>query len=132
VESGIILIEFGSSGLARSITAAVAFPSISEVNKSVVDILYSIELFYLFISVLEEPPPYKYNHKQAQAPYRPILLQQQLPIYPHGCLLILPTILPQPTADLSHPLQAISPIQQILNILCHDLRHVLQLGIQFV
>lgn len=82
--------------------------------------------------MLEEPPPYKYNHKQAQAPYRPVLLQQQLPIYPHGRLLILPTILPQPTADLSHPLQAIPPIQQILNILRHDLRHVLQLGIQFV
>lgn len=81
---------------------------------------------------LEKPPPNKHNHHKRQPPNRPILLQQQLPINPHRCLLIFPTILPQPTAQISHPLQAIPPIQQILNILRHDFRHIAQLVIQLV
>jgi hypothetical protein len=75
MECGIKLIEFRFLDLARSMTAAIVFPSISEVNKSVVDILYSILNYFICSqSVLEEPPPYKYNHKHKQAPYRPILL----------------------------------------------------------
>ena len=60
------------------------------------------------------------------------LLQQQLPIYPHRRLPILPTILPQPPGHLPHPLQAIAPIQQILDILRHHFRHISQLIVQFI
>ena len=60
------------------------------------------------------------------------LFQQQLPIYPHRRLPILPTILPQPPRHFPHPLQTIPAIQQILNILRHDFRHISQLVVQFV
>lgn len=52
----------------------------------------------------KEPPPNKHNHKKCQPPYRPILFNQQLPVNPHCRPLILPRIVPQPRAHLSHPL----------------------------
>jgi hypothetical protein len=60
------------------------------------------------------------------------LLHQQLPINPHRRPLILPTILPQSATHFSHPIQTVPTVQQILNILGHDLRHVLQLILNLV
>jgi len=80
----------------------------------------------------EESPPEKDNNEQGQSAKRPILLKQQFPINSNSSLPIFLTILPQPTADLTHALQTISPIQQILDILSHDFRNVSQLIVQFV
>lgn len=60
------------------------------------------------------------------------LLQQQLPIYPHRSLPILLRVFPQSPTHLPHPLQTVPSIQQILNILRHYLRHILELTIQLV
>jgi len=60
------------------------------------------------------------------------LFQHQLPIYPHRRLSVLLAVLSQPAAHLPHPLQAISSVQQILNILRHDLGDIFQLIVQLV
>ena len=77
-----------------------------------------------------EPPHQKNEYNQPQPSKRPILLQQQLPINPHRRTLILSTILPQPTTHVPHLLQTVPPIQQILDILRHYLRHILQFVVQ--
>ncbi len=80
----------------------------------------------------KEPPPNKNQDEQSQPSKRAILAQQQLPINPHRRPSILGTILPQPAAHLPHTLQTITPIQQIFNILRHDLGNIAQLVIQFI
>lgn len=80
----------------------------------------------------EESPPHKNHNKQPQPPNRTILLKQQLPINPNRRLPILLTILPQPRTDLTHPLQTISSIQQILDILRHDLGYIAELVVQLI
>ena len=80
----------------------------------------------------KEPPPYQYNHHHPNPRKRSILLQQQLPINFNSRPLILPTILLQAIRHLPHPLQTIPSIQQILNILRHNLRHIPQLIIQLI
>jgi hypothetical protein len=60
------------------------------------------------------------------------LLQKQLPINPDRRLLIFPTILPQATRNITHALQAIPAIQQVLNVLRHHLGHILELVVQLV
>ena len=72
----------------------------------------------------EESPPYEYNDQKPNRGERPVLLQQQLPIDPYSSPLILPTILPQPLTHVSHSLQTIPSVQQILNILCHHFRYI--------
>ncbi len=81
---------------------------------------------------LEESIPQKKQHNDPQPREGPILLQQQFPIDPHRRPLIFPTIFPQPLTHIAHPLQTIPPVQQILNILRHDLGHIPQLIIQFI
>lgn len=55
------------------------------------------------------------------------LFQQQFPVDAHRSLLVLPAILPQAPRQFAHPLQAVSTVQQILNVLGHNLRDILQL-----
>lgn len=81
---------------------------------------------------LAKPPPQQNQHHHPQTHKRPILLYQQLPINSHRRTLILPTVLPQPAAHIPHPLQAIPPIQQILDILRHDAGDVFQLIVKTV
>ena len=80
----------------------------------------------------KEAPPYKQHHDQAQRAQGPILLQQQLPINPHGRPPILPTILPQPPAHLAHALETVAAIEQILDILGHDLGDVAEVVVELV
>lgn len=81
---------------------------------------------------LEEPPPQENDYDESQRAKRPILLEHQFPIDSYGSPPILLTIIPQPRADLAHPLQTISAIEQILNILGHHFCHVAQLVIKLV
>jgi len=60
------------------------------------------------------------------------LLQQQLPIDPHRRLLVLATVFSQARRDIAHALQTVPSVQQVLNVLGHDLGHILQLIIQLV
>lgn len=60
------------------------------------------------------------------------LLQQQLPVDPYCRLLVLPAVFPQSARDVAHALQAVSSVQQVFDVLCHDLGHVLQLIIELV
>lgn len=82
--------------------------------------------------LLEKPPVNKKQDNEAQRRKRPVLLQQQLPVDPHRGTTILLAIVPQATTNLAHPLQAIPAIQQILDILRHDLCHIPQLIVQLV
>lgn len=59
-----------------------------------------------------------------------ILLEQQLPVDPDGRPFILCRVFSQSTAHISHLLQAVSSVQQVLDVLCHHLRHVFQLVVQ--
>lgn len=80
----------------------------------------------------EESPVYKHNHDERQSTNGTILLHQQFPIDPHCRLPVLSTILPQSGTNFTHTLQAVTPIQQILDILRHDLCHVSQLIVQLI
>lgn len=60
------------------------------------------------------------------------LLQQQLPINSHSRLPILPAILSQPRTNIAHSLQAIPSVQQILDVLRHNLGHIFQFIIQLI
>jgi len=77
-----------------------------------------------------ESPDQKDEYDQPQRPKRPILLQQQLPIDPHRCALVLGRVLSKPTTHIPHLLQAVSAVQQVLDVLCHDLRDILELVVQ--
>lgn len=85
------------------------------------------------VSILsEEPPPYEYYYDDSNAREWSILLQQQFPIDPHRRPLVFPTILPQPLTHVAHPLQTVPSVEQILDVLRHDLRHVPKLIVQLV
>lgn len=60
------------------------------------------------------------------------LFQHEFPIDPHGGFPVLLAVLSQPAAHLAHPLQTVSTVEEILNILGHDLGDVFQLIIQLV
>lgn len=81
-------------------------------------------------SPLPKAPNQQYQDDQTKRSKRPVLLQQQLPVDPDGRALVLRTILPQPRAQVAHLLQAVASIQQVLDVLCHHLRHIFQLVIQ--
>lgn len=80
----------------------------------------------------EELPVEEQNNKESQSTNGSVLLQQQLPVDPNRSLSILSAVLSQSATDLTHSLQAVSPIQQILDILGHDLGDVSELIIEFV
>jgi hypothetical protein len=95
---------------------------------------------------LEEPPPNEYDDNKCQTANRAILsavsnggvttngicastqatylLQQKLPINPHSRLLVLSAVFPQPARHVAHSLQAVASVQQILNVLGHDLSNI--------
>lgn len=83
-------------------------------------------------TVLEEAQIDKQQHQEANTRKGPILLQQQLPVDPHRRSPIPLTIIPQPATHLPHAIQTIPPIEQILDILRHDLCNIPQLIIQLV
>lgn len=60
------------------------------------------------------------------------LAQQKFPVDPDSCLAVFSAILAEPTAHISHAFQTVSSVEQILNVLCHDLGDILQLIIQLV
>lgn len=81
---------------------------------------------------LEEPPPEEKDNDEAQHSERPVLPHEQLPVDPHGGPLVLPAVVPQAARQLAHPLQAVPPVQQVLDVLGHDLGDVAQLVVQAV
>lgn len=80
----------------------------------------------------EEPPPQEEDDNQPQHPERRVLLHQQLPVDPHRRPLVLLAVVPQPARELAHPLEAVPAVQQVLDVLGHDLRHVAQLVVEAV
>jgi hypothetical protein len=60
------------------------------------------------------------------------LLQQQLPVDSDCRLLVFPAVLAQPAGNVAHALEAVSPVQQILNVLGHDLCDILELVVEFI
>jgi len=81
---------------------------------------------------LKESPPDEDYHEQSQSTNWSILLEHQLPVDPYGCLSVLFAVLPQSAAHFAHSLQAISSVQQIFNILRHNLRNISQLVVQLI
>lgn len=79
---------------------------------------------------LPKPPYQQDQYDQPQRAEGPVLLEQQLPIDPHRRALILRAVLPQPTAHVPHLLQTVSTIQQILDVLRHHLRDILELVVE--
>lgn len=84
------------------------------------------------VSPSKEAPPYKDDHDEPQAPQRPVLFQQQVPVDPDGGPPVLLAVVPQPAADLAHALEAVAPVQQVLDVLVHDLCDVAQLVVELV
>lgn len=80
----------------------------------------------------EKPPPQKEQYNNPHRRKRSILLKQQLPINPHSRLPIPQTIIPQPRTHIPHLIQTIPPIQQILDILVHNLAHISQFVVELV
>ena len=83
--------------------------------------------------ITNNPTPAKgpyYQNIITSVPCRPYLFQQQLPINPHRRPAIFFTILSESPTHLAHPLEAIPPIQEILNVLRHHLGHIFQFVIQ--
>jgi hypothetical protein len=60
------------------------------------------------------------------------LLQEELPVDAHSRLLVLPAVFSQPARDVAHPLEAVATVQQVVDVLGHDLGHVFQLIVQLV
>lgn len=83
-----------------------------------------------FIS--EEPHPDKHQHDQHEHADGRVLLDQQIPIDLDSGLAVLPTIVPQPRAHLAHALEAVAAVQQVLDVLGHDLGDVAQLVVEAV
>lgn len=81
---------------------------------------------------LEESEPDKEQDNEHETAYGRILLQEQIPVDPDGGLAVLLAVVPQPRAHLAHALQAVSPVQQVLDVLGHDLGDVAQLVVQLV
>lgn len=80
----------------------------------------------------EESPPDKDQDQQANAGKRTVLAEQQLPIDSDGSSSVLGTVLSQSAADLAHALEAISSVQQILDVFGHDLGDIAELVVQLV
>lgn len=80
----------------------------------------------------KEPPIQEDENNKAKTGKGPVLLQHELPVDPHGGPAILLAVVAQAGAYLSHALEAISTVQQVLNVLCHNLCHVAQLVIEAV
>lgn len=85
------------------------------------------------------PPTGPYYHhvsmirfQQFSSPEQSYLAQQKFPIDPDSCLAVFPAVLAEPAAHISHALQTVSSVEQILNVLCHDLGDILQLIVQLV
>lgn len=55
------------------------------------------------------------------------LFHQQIPVDAHRGLFVLPAVFAQAPRQLTHSLQTVSTIQQVLDVLGHDLRHILEL-----
>ena len=81
---------------------------------------------------LEEPQPDEDQNDEAEPRKRPVLLEQQLPVDTHGSSAVLFAIVAQATANLTHAFQAVPAVEQILDILRHDLGDVAQLVVELV
>lgn len=60
------------------------------------------------------------------------LFYEQLPVDAHGGLLILSAVFSQTPRQLAHPLKTVSSVQQILDILRHNLRDISKLIVHLV
>lgn len=60
------------------------------------------------------------------------MFQQQVPVDLDGRPPVLLAVVPQPAADLAHALEAVAPVQQVLDVLVHDLCDVAQLVVELV
>jgi hypothetical protein len=80
----------------------------------------------------KESPPNEKQNEEADTSEWSVLAEQQLPINAHRSSSILGAILSQSAADLAHTLETVSTIQQVLDILGHDLGYVAELIVQLV
>lgn len=97
----------------------------------------------------EEPPPKQKEDDESDAGERSVLrhgqrlnfgitgrssylLHQQFPVDAHCCSSVLLAVLPQTSRELTHPLQAVPTVQEILDVLGHHLGDIAQLVVQLV
>lgn len=81
---------------------------------------------------LEEAQPDEEQDNEPKRGERAVLLEHQIPVDLDGGLAVLAAVVPQPRADLAHLVQAVPAVQEILDVLGHDLGHVPQLVVQLV
>ena len=81
---------------------------------------------------LEEPEPDEEQNYEAQSCKRAVLLEEQLPVDAHGRPAVLLAVVAQAAADLAHPLEAVPAVEQVLDVLGHDLSHVPELVVELV
>lgn len=82
--------------------------------------------------VLEETPVEEDDNDEANGGKGTVLLEQQLPVDPYSRPPVLFGIVSQPAADLAHAVEAITSVEQVLDVLGHDLCDVAQLVVELV
>lgn len=60
------------------------------------------------------------------------LFQQKLPVDTNCRLPVFPTVLSQSTRHFAHTFKAIPAVQEVFDVLGHDLRHIPELVIEFI
>lgn len=63
---------------------------------------------------------------------RTYLFHQQFPVDAHRCPTIFLAVLTQTTRKLAHALQAVSTVEEVLDILGHDLGDITKLVVQLI
>ena len=91
-----------------------------------------LTLEHASMPLVQEAPNEEDHDDGSKGRNRSILLQQQLPINPHSRTLVLRRVLAQPTAHISHLLQAITAVKQVVDVLCENGAHALELFIQIL
>lgn len=80
----------------------------------------------------EEPPPQEHDYDKSQAADGAVLLEQQVPVDLDRGPAVLLAVVAQARADLAHALEAVAAVEQVLDVLVHDLGDVAQLVVELV
>lgn len=88
-------------------------------------------LFFLWL-FLKESPVQKDQDDEAQAGKGTILLEQQLPVDADGGSTVLFAVVAQAAANLAHALEVVAAVEEVLDVLGHDLCDVAQLVVELV
>lgn len=81
---------------------------------------------------LEEPPPQENDYDKPQAADGAVLLEQQVPVDLDRGPAVLLAVVAQARAHLAHALKAVAAVEQVLDVLVHDLGDVAQLVVELV